>query len=141
MHPVFGEFLDDCRSTKPTPEVFQFTLAVADAMSRYFPDEAERVEAFSRALKAHAQIHLHATAVQRNTTDLALRKGAYIILSVKGKKEAWPSSGDPSIQNATYYGKHIATDPKMSQSCRMPIFLLNLEGLPLSIGLRPRFSC
>lgn len=128
MHRVFGEFLDDCRSIEPTPEVFRFTLALAEAMSGYFSNEAQRVAKFLDVLQTRAEFYLHGTAILNNTTDLTLRKGPYIILNLEGKKESGTSSSDTSIQNTAYYSKHIATDLTVSQNCRMPVFLLSLRG-------------
>ena len=126
MHPIFGEFLDDCSSITPTPEDFQLAYNLAETMTGYYPSALDRLAVFACVFQRHAS-SLYNIALQRNTTHLTLTVGPYMALNVEGKKEPG-TSGNAFIQNLVYYANHLSKSP-VSLQCRMPAFLISLEGV------------
>ena len=135
MHPAFGQFLDDCRSITPSPADFQLAHVLAETMAGYFPNELDRLTAFADVLQEHASLPLYGITLKRSATDLTLTTGRYIVLvlNVEGKKEPG-ASGNPFIQNLGYYANHLMKS-SVSPQCRMPMFLVCLEGMLLGVGL------
>ena len=131
MHPTFGEFLDDCSSIKPTPQDFQFAHDLATAMAGYYRNEFDRLADFANVFETRA-FSLHGIALKRNTTDLTLTAGRYMVLNVEGKREPG-SGGNAFIQNLGYYASHLKKSPELLQ-CRNPAFLLSLEGTLPGVG-------
>ena len=133
MHPAFGQFLDDYQSITPSPEDFQLAHALAETMAGYFPNGLDRLAAFADVLQEHTSLSLYGITLKRNTTDLSLIVGRYIVLNVEGKKESG-ASGNPFIQNLGYYASYLMKS-SVSPQCRMPMFLVCLEGVLLGVGL------
>lgn len=129
MHPAFGEFLDDCSSIKPTSKDFQLTHALAEAMAGYFPSAYDRITAFTEVFQRHASLLLHGMVLKRNTMGLTLTVGPYVVLNVQPAM-----SRNTSILNLAYYADQLVKLPVPTQ-CRMPAFLISLEGMPLDVGL------
>jgi len=128
MHPAFGEFLDDCSSIKPTPQDFQFAHDLAKAMAGYYPNEFDRLTDFASVFETRA-LSLHGIALKRNTMGLTLTVGPYVVLNVQPAM-----SRNTSILNLAYYADQLVKLPVPTQ-CRMPAFLISLEGMPLDVGL------
>jgi len=53
LHPIFRQFVDNCRNHQPIQEDNNLALELTGAMSNFFPDEEERAAAFRHILTRH----------------------------------------------------------------------------------------
>ena len=131
MHPAFGQFFDDYQSITLSPEDFRLAHHLADTMAGYFPSELDRLTAFAGVLQTHASLSPFGITLT-DTAELTLTVGRYIVLNVEAKNEPW-TGGNPSIQNLGCYANQLIKSP-VSLQCRMPAFLVSLEGMPPGVG-------
>ncbi|KAI9459631.1 hypothetical protein HD554DRAFT_2206982 [Boletus coccyginus] len=134
LHPVFGEFVDDCQTGTMAEDDNQFVGKLANAMSDLYDDEAERVKAindlFSKA--AHLHFNTHKKVARSNyvmDANISLndtRLPCYVIAEFKN--EAATSASEPYMQAVAYYLEATRIfAPSMSGSA-LPCFLLILFG-------------
>ncbi|KAI6030249.1 hypothetical protein EDC04DRAFT_3115486 [Pisolithus marmoratus] len=65
LHPVFGQFVDDCRKIEVTAEDNRFVERLATAMSALYDSEAERIQAVEMQFQSY---HIHFTINETQTT-------------------------------------------------------------------------
>jgi len=53
LHPIFGQFVDDCDTHIPTEEGNSLVLDLSQAMSDFYEDENARASKFREILIAH----------------------------------------------------------------------------------------
>ncbi|CAG8603638.1 9033_t:CDS:2 [Funneliformis caledonium] len=83
MHPIFGQFVDDCKDGRPASEDFLFILKLSYYMSMFYNSERERAE-------------------NRYTTYGSLIAGKYYYANVEAKVKLG-SGGEPLFLTTIYY--------------------------------------
>ncbi|KAF8416474.1 hypothetical protein L210DRAFT_3656571 [Boletus edulis BED1] len=133
LHPVFGQFLDDCQTGTMKKDDNQFVGELSNAMSNLYDDEERRVQAVTDLFKAiqldfniHEKIPGTQYVMDANISPNDQRLPRYVIAEFKN--EAATSTSEPYMQAVAYYLEATrAFAPRMSGSA-LPCFLLLLFG-------------
>ena len=138
LHPVFGEFLDDCEAHKPSPDDYMLARDLVYGMSQYFPDERHRVDKFCEILGKYG-IQISGTKLENHPTsyktDGDIQEGEFRFVILEAKNEIGEGGAEPLLQAMWYYQHsvggtngakmQIATYP----NSRLPCLLLCVFGL------------
>jgi hypothetical protein len=68
LHPIFGQFIDDCERYVPTKEDNALTWKLSEAMSKWCTSEKDRLSSFLTVMAEH-DYRLTTTKVNRYETD------------------------------------------------------------------------
>ena len=130
LHPVFGQFLDDCKTHSITEEDNVFIGKFANAMSKVYDNEKERVDRVNGVLASY-KIGLRVTAkkgTQDYQVDGDLSVGEYRYVIAEFRNEAAASVSEPYMQAAAYYLERTRTQVLENTGSPLPCFLLVLFG-------------
>ena len=87
LHPIFGQFADDCKSGKPTSEDLQFIPKLSYKMSLFYNTERERAQVFRELLTDYCGLTFIACETKDGyTTDGSLVTGNYYQTSIYTRK-------------------------------------------------------
>lgn len=102
LHPIFGQFVDDCGTHEPTSEDNSFVLELSLRMAEFFENEAKRQDAFIKILRGR-HIGIVPSSVTGYITDGDVHVNArrYMILEVKS--EVGSKGAEPYCQAILYY--------------------------------------
>ena len=129
LHPIFGEFMDDCLNHGTTPVDNSLVFSLWSKMSDYFPEEIGRVAALRTVLREHG-INTSGTTLDNTkyTTDgdMQISGHRYVILEVKN--EIASGSADPYSQAVSYYTHSTHPFAVNKPGFRFPCFLITLFG-------------
>ena len=133
LHPIFGKFLDDCKTHCPNESDNQLVLELSIKMSKYYATEEKRMSEF-RAIMERYGIVLGASTIEGTNyrTDGHLRIGERVILLVEGKNEIGSTGAEPIFQGLAYYSS-VVSDPASRPSDRFPLFLIFVVGELLQV--------
>jgi len=124
LHPIFGEFIDDCDHHETTETDNALALSLSVEMTGYLSKEI-RVATFQDVLQRHG-IHMSSTTIDNTafTTDgdMQLNGYRYVILEVKNEK------GSVSSQAFSYYTHSIIPFTRDNHTFRFPCLLITLFG-------------
>ncbi|KAG1843680.1 hypothetical protein F4604DRAFT_1823435 [Suillus subluteus] len=128
LHPIFGQFIDDCESHEPTKEDNDLVMALSEAMCNFFDDEDKRASKFWEILQEH-RIGLIPSKIQHTKYetdgDIQYRGFRYAIL--EAKNELGATQAEPHMQAISYY--IWSTLPLVGTKCgRFPCILITLFG-------------
>ncbi|KAG1886438.1 hypothetical protein F4604DRAFT_1721739 [Suillus subluteus] len=128
LHPIFGQFIDDCESHEPTKEDNDLVMALSEAMCNFFDDEDKRASKFWEILQEH-RINLIPSKIQHTKyetdSDIQYRGFRYAIL--EAKNELGAMQAEPHMQAISYY--IWSTLPFMgTKHGRFPCILITLFG-------------
>jgi hypothetical protein len=134
LHPVFGEFIDDCRNHTITEEDNNLADELANVMSALYDHENKRVDEVSEVLVRY-RLGFHLNGKVQGTAyvmdaDLSidLHNNRHPFVIAEFKNEAATSSSEPYMQALAYYLESTrASAPRMSGSA-LPCFLLVIFG-------------
>lgn len=136
LHPVFGEFIDDCHATLTMTESDNtFVGSLADAMSALYVEEKDRVEKVIQVFK-RAQIEFD-TGNKVTGTSFVIDADIRVPLSdshhhpyviAEFKNEAAASGSEPYMQAAAYYLESTRGYAADMSGSALPCFLLILFG-------------
>jgi len=106
LHPVFGQFVDDCETYKPTTEDHQLVVELATVMSDFGPGEQERqLEAEIFHVFAKHGIEFNSTRIVGTDImtdgDISHRSVRYAIAVFK--RDIGSSGGDLYLQGGLYH--------------------------------------
>ena len=135
LHPVFGEFVHDCDTVRPTREDNEFVLTVWREMSGFFKEEKDRANAFRRRLAGYG-IDMAASGIGSYQTDGDLRKKGLCFAILEVKTELASGQADPLFQAASYYVASMRETSEEYPNARLPSILIYLFGQLQSIYLR-----
>jgi hypothetical protein len=128
LHPVFGQFVDDCESYVPTREDNNLVYDLSLAMSGFFSDEEARMSKFRKVMDKHgfdlAASKLEGTHYQ---SDGDIRIRGFCVLVVEGKLEIGSKGAEPLFQGAQYYLEFVRE--KAGEGIHtLPCFILYVFG-------------
>ena len=129
LHPVFGQFVDDCQTGRMTEDDNQFVGKLANVMSDLYPNETQRVKELDTIFKSvYLDLNINEKIPGTNyAMDASLfaddpNLPPYFIAEFKN--EAAISKSEPYMQAVAYYLEATKTyAPRMSNST-LPCFLL-----------------
>ncbi|KAE9410741.1 hypothetical protein BT96DRAFT_846457 [Gymnopus androsaceus JB14] len=137
-HPVFGTFLDDCRTATPGPLFFDLYRELAVAMADFYLTEGKRLTV-ARGIFEKYGFSITTSTVGENGSfdtdgDIRMSNGKYTVrlLFVEGKNELGADGADAYLQATLYYVEGVR-DAKL-WDCRLPAMLVMLVGSTLGFG-------
>jgi len=122
IHPIFGEFLDDCNSHVPELEDNRLAYDLRISMSDSFGSEGDRLREFVRVLRRHG-IDPRGPEIDSERSDSAYRTDAHIQVNgfrsviISSKNEMTSGGPQPLYQAMWLYQRSVGGEDKM----RMPI--------------------
>ena len=129
LHPVFGQFLDDCTTLLPTPDDVLFAHKVSTSMAGYFKGEDDRTDCLLRLFREHLKIDI-GYVQGKAITDGTWQTGPqfeFMAMNIEVKKEIG-SSGDPYIQNIGYYNLYLQENQN-AKTIGLPCILVSVAGM------------
>ncbi|KAG2084900.1 hypothetical protein BD769DRAFT_1374621, partial [Suillus cothurnatus] len=129
LHPIFGEFMDDCENHEPTAADNKLVMALSVAMSGFFTNETFRASKFREILQEHG-IDVRATTLSNSTcsTDGDMQYKGFRYAIVEVKNELGSTSTEPHMQALLYYIHSTKTFANKKPSFRFPCLAITLFG-------------
>jgi hypothetical protein len=134
LHPIFGQFIDECKEYKPTAIDNAFVLELSEAMSKVYPDEADRGKGIRQLFGDMYDIDFMQT-VREGTTyttdgDVGHNNDRNLSCAlVEFKDDVGSKGAEPFMQSILYYLELTrARAPKMPNSV-LPCMVINVFGL------------
>lgn len=110
LHPVFGQFADNCRDHVATPEDHKLTYILSGRMLVFFNNEASRRDAFVSIMRENLGLQLLATGPTGSTTDgHTVAENGHVRIISEDKNELGSGAGDPTYQSVSHYLKFVRT--------------------------------
>jgi len=134
LHPIFGKFLDDCKTRCANESDNQFVLELSMQMSKYYATEEKRMSEFRAILRRYG-ITLEASTIDGTSyrTDGHLRLDGRVVLLFEGKNEIGSTGAEPIFQGLAYYSS-VVGNPASRPSDRFPLFLIFVVGELLQVA-------
>jgi hypothetical protein len=127
LHPVFGEFIDDCDNYEPNKKDHDVVLKLQTAMSHIYADEKSRAKAIRDVFESYG-IYLRPTKIGSFETDGDMTSGRFVTLLAEFKNDVGWSGAEPYLQAALYYLEFTRKlAPKYSQSS-LPCLIMLVFG-------------
>src|SRR5262245_46724002 len=104
LHPVFGQFVDDCQKTRLTAADYNIAKVLREKMSAFYPHEGERRGEICKALQEYGiEVHPGPIAGTEHKTDghVCTRDGPILIMEAKNDI-GWKGA-EPNLQLALYF--------------------------------------
>ncbi|KAG1731694.1 hypothetical protein EDB19DRAFT_2007418 [Suillus lakei] len=118
LHPIFGEFMDDCQNHTPTPDDHKLVMALSAAMSGFFKDEDERTGVIPGT-------SINYTAYNTDG-DMQYKGFRYAIAEVEN--EIGSTKAEPHMQVLSYYIHSTTPFVKAKPAFRFPCIAITLFG-------------
>jgi hypothetical protein len=137
LHPIFGQFVDDCKNCPLTPKLARFALELATEMCKFFKSEADRAQAFRDLIWERLSIKLNAAKVRGTefNTDGYASVGSHVYVNTECKNEIGSTPADPCLLSAIYYHHHAKYSFGKVQNSRFPCLHLYYFGKSSSIQI------
>lgn len=129
LHPIFGQFVDDCEAHVPIKEDNAFAFALSTAMSEVYGDEKDRVAKFHEVLANHS-IFMSATKFDgtKYGTDGDMQCNGYRYVISEVKLEIGSKGAEPLFQGGWYYQESMKKPSTTSVGSPLPCLLIYLFG-------------
>ena len=129
LHPIFGQFVDDCDTHMPKREDNALVFALSKAMSEFYDDEDSRASHFREILAEHG-IEMVATRIEgtkyQTDGDMQTKRHRYLIAEVKG--EIGSKGAEPLFQVGWYYQESTKKPAQDKGGSPLPCLLIYLFG-------------
>ncbi|KAG5653093.1 hypothetical protein H0H81_002318 [Sphagnurus paluster] len=138
LHPVFGQFKDDCETLMPTREDNMLTLVLQGAMSDFYANEADRNDAVLDALET-VGIMLKQSKIDGSDfkTDGDAVVGLHRFAIAVFNNEVTSSGADPYLQAIIYYLESTRNCAEATPHSVLPCLLMLVFELPFITSSRP----
>jgi hypothetical protein len=142
LHPIFGEFVDDCKDCLITPKLAFFALELATEMCRLYTNGADRAQVFRDLICNRLEIKLNATKVEGTelTTDGHASVGFHVYVNTEGKNEIGSTTADPYLRSAIHYHHNTRHSVGQVQNSRFPCLHIYYFGKGSSVQIPHRLS-
>ena len=139
MHPIFGKFVDECRTHAPTEKDSVFVANLSRIMSGFFEDEKKRRDAFIQLFSQYS-IQLEAADILSTSyrTDGHATENGYMYFLSEAKPELAGGSAEPYFQSILYYRASCKVQKPGDNISVLPCFLIFYCGANQT---RERYSC
>ena len=143
LHPIFGQFVDDCKNCHTTPELARFALDLATRMCAFYRNEASREQVFRELVYEGLGIKLNAAKVEGTdfTTDGHASIGFHTYINTECRNEIGSTAADPYLQSAIYYHYHAKNSFRTVPNSRFPCLHIYYFGKCSSVSDFSSFSC
>jgi len=138
LHPIFRQFIDNCKNHQPIQEDNKLVLELMGAMSDFFPDENVR------AAKLRAILTKHGIPVDTSTitskghhfpTDGAVAINGHLVAIIEVKAEIGSKGAEPYAQVILYYSHSNAAKSQEFSQFNFPSLLITAFGQTLLSSL------
>ncbi|KAI9463374.1 hypothetical protein F5148DRAFT_1313294 [Russula earlei] len=133
LHPIFGQFLDDCQQHNPTREDNMFASDLRAGMSQIWQKENERLIAFLSIMRSHG-IELRPTTIRTKQgsykTDADSQEQGCRYIIVEAKNEIGSKGAEPLFQAIWYYQRSLE---QILDNDEMPVSKYENSSLPCLI--------
>ncbi|KAJ3498893.1 hypothetical protein NLJ89_g10162 [Agrocybe chaxingu] len=102
LHPVFGQFMDDCKHHTPTTEDNILVEAFVKVMQKFFEKEKDRQKEILMAFN-EASVFMKGSKIDDYSTDGDLSVGLLRYLIAEIKNEIGSTGVEPYLQGILYY--------------------------------------
>ena len=135
LHPIFAKFVDDCEHPQPSRQINQFTLKLAESMSKFYSDDKARTKEL-KLLFSDLGIDLQTIRITGigYEMDAALVKGNKFLLACGEVKNDAANNVDPFLQAILYYLEQTRGVAATFPSSILPAMLLICAGAPLNLS-------
>jgi hypothetical protein len=130
LHPVFGQFVDDCQKTRLTVADYNIAKVLREKMSAFYPNEGERGNEICKALQKYGiAVHPGPIAGTEYKTDghVCTCDGPILIIELKNKI-GWKGA-EPNLQLALYFRIFCHELGLFGDDSRHPCFVIFFAGL------------
>ncbi|KAI6006359.1 hypothetical protein EDC04DRAFT_2583109 [Pisolithus marmoratus] len=127
LHPVFGQFLDDCQNMEVTREEGRIICHLVNTFSEVYKNETARKEAIFDILKQYG-IYLKPAKFGKYEVDAnsSIREKYYLIAEIKNEMSA--TNSDAFLQAVLYYMEATRQSAVEQPGSVLPCLLLILVG-------------
>ena len=135
LHPIFAKFVDDCEHSQLSRQINQFTLKLAESMSKFYPDENARTKEFN-LLFSELGIDLQTIKITGTgyEMDAGLIKGNKFLLVCGEIKNEAANNVDPFLEAILYYLEQTRAVAATFPSSILPAMILICAGVPLNLS-------
>ncbi|KAI6098759.1 hypothetical protein F5141DRAFT_1032487 [Pisolithus sp. B1] len=127
LHPVFGQFLDDCQNMEVTREEGRIMYRLAVVLSDMYSDETARKNAVFKILGEYG-IHLSTAKIDKYEVDaeISIHGNRYLIAEIKNEMSS--TNSDAYLQAVLYYLEATRLSAVKHSGSVLPCLLLILVG-------------
>ncbi|KAI6164066.1 hypothetical protein EDD17DRAFT_1775794 [Pisolithus thermaeus] len=127
LHPVFGQFLDDCQNMEVSREEGRTMYRLAVALSNIYADENERKNVVFKILGEYG-IHVSTAKIEKYELDaeISIHGNHYLIVEIRN--EMLSARSDPYIQAVLDYLEATRLSAIKHPASVLPCLLLILAG-------------
>ena len=135
LHPIFAKFVDDCEHSQPSRQINQFTLKLAESMSKFYPDENARTKGL-KLLFSDIGIDLQTIRITGTgyEMDAVLIRGNKFLIICGEIKDGAANNVDPFLQAILYYVEQTRAVAPIFPSSILPALILICAGAPLNLS-------
>ncbi|CAG8759809.1 2693_t:CDS:2, partial [Ambispora leptoticha] len=129
IHPVFGEFLDNCSKIIPTNADYDLVNSLSEEMADLYEEESKRNHRFLSLVEKYYGVQF-STQIRdtKYQTDGNLREGDFYYVNVESKNELGSGGAEPNIQSAYYYVEFVRSHSKNYPWSPLPCLHVCLAG-------------
>ena len=130
-YPEFQQFVNDCHNIKLSTEDLDFAESVCSDMSKYFPKEKDRENAFADAITKYFEVEVVQSKPGQSEPDIVIGPKSCVIMEVKNESGQGGGS-DSHSQVIAYYVQSL--EKRNPGQCPAPAYLIELVGPQLTIS-------
>jgi hypothetical protein len=123
LHPIFGEFIDDCENYEPTAADNKLVWILSAAMSGFFKDESTRASTFREILQ-DSRFEAFVTKIEgtKFKTDGDIQSLGFRRAIIEIKNEIGSGRAQPHAQGISYYIHSTKSSVAEMPGFRFPAF-------------------
>lgn len=142
-HPVFGEFIDDCESFKPTPQDKMFLNEFVEAMSKIYDVEKDRQTAILELFRTAGIVMQPSKIIGTKYVmdGSSFFHGSLLYILGELKNEICSTNSEPYLQAALYFLEATRRYAPQYQNSGLPCIILLIFGLCVRLELLCVYSC
>jgi hypothetical protein len=128
LHPIFGQFVDDCAKCVPTPDDNNLVLELSYEMSKFYEKESDRGSMFIDILSEHG-IRLSNSDFDRaaHTAKVKVRhEDIYYVVGDTGNE--YFGGADPLLRAVSHYVYSVKKLSEDDVDARLPCLLIYMFG-------------
>ncbi|KIL58321.1 hypothetical protein M378DRAFT_86656, partial [Amanita muscaria Koide BX008] len=137
LHPIFGQFIDDCDNYKPTAKDNAFVLELSTAMTQFYQDETDQANRIRQVFRDKYDIDFLQTVIEGTTHstdgdegDTNRRNLPFALIEFKndvGSKES-----EPFVQSVLRYLESTRKQAPEMPCSVLPCMIINVFGPHMS---------
>ncbi|KAG5634893.1 hypothetical protein H0H81_000410, partial [Sphagnurus paluster] len=137
-HPIFRQFIDDCKTHEPIDEDNKLVREITLAMSKFFPNKKARTAELLEILKDNGIPATTATIYSKGhsfPTDGAVESKNSLIMIIEGELEIGSTGAEPYAQAILYYAHSAGKKSEEHVNFNFPCLIITVFGQTLPPSL------